>query len=172
MKLDRTWHINKFLDRECNCNATTKVNVRCVYGGECRRCCVIYKVTCKCYGDFYLENTENTLKKQMEQHFQHVAQKVANDKNLETFAAHFAKNITKKPIPQQRCKIMSFYIIYSVKPIGSMKIWGKSCCTLCMKEKIEIIDNSLRGYSRVINTFSEVYGACRQISTFYRFTQH
>ena len=64
-----------FPDRECNCNTNTKVKGRCAYGGECQRCCVIYKVTCKCCGDFYVGNTQNTLKKRMEQHFQDVAQK-------------------------------------------------------------------------------------------------
>ena len=80
-------------------------------------------------------------KKRMEQHFQHVAQKVANDKNLDYFAAHFAKHFTQKPSPQQCREIMSFDIISTVNPIGSMKTWGKSCCTLCMKETTEIIDN-------------------------------
>ena len=53
-----------FLDRELNCNSTTKVNRRCVYGGECRRCCVIYRVTYKCCGNFYVENIQNTPKKE------------------------------------------------------------------------------------------------------------
>ena len=53
-----------FLDRECNCNTSTKVKGRCTYGGECQRCCVIYKVTCKCCGKFYVGNTQNTLKKE------------------------------------------------------------------------------------------------------------
>ena len=52
-----------FPDRECNCNTNTKVKERCAYGGECRRCCVIYKVTCKFCGGFYVGNTQNTLKK-------------------------------------------------------------------------------------------------------------
>ena len=88
-----------FLDRECNCNTTTKVKSRCEYGGECSRCCVIYKVTCKWCGDFYVVNTQDNLKKRMEQHFQDVAQKVMNDKNSESLAAHFDNNFAKKPSP-------------------------------------------------------------------------
>ena len=53
-----------FLNREYNCNTTKKVKGRCAYGGECRRCFVIHKVTCKCCGDFYVGNTQNTIKKQ------------------------------------------------------------------------------------------------------------
>ena len=123
-----------FLDRECNCNSTVKVNSGCVYEGECRRCCVIYKFTCKFSGEFYVGNTQNTLLKRMEQHFKDVAQKVTNDKNFESFADHFAKNFTQKPSPQQCRRIMSFGIISTLNPIGSMRTCGKLSCTLCTKE--------------------------------------
>ena len=80
----------------------------------------------------------------MEQHFQDVAQKVANNKNSDSFAAHFAKHFTQQPSPQDYCKIMSFGILSTVNPIGSTKTWGKLSCTLCTKERIEIIENSRR----------------------------
>ena len=65
-----------------------------------------------------------------------------NDNNSNSFAAHFAKHFTQKPSSQQCPKIMSFDILYTVNPIGSMKTCGKSACTIWMKERIEIIDNS------------------------------
>ena len=57
----------------------------------------------------------------MEQHFQDVAQKVVNNNNLNSFAAHFTKNFTQKPSPQKCCEIMSFDILSTVNPIVSMK---------------------------------------------------
>ena len=93
-------------------------------------------------------------------------------KNSDSFVAPFAKQFTQKPSPQECREIMSFGILSTVNPIGSMKTWGKLSCTLCMKERIEIIDNSRRRYSRIINACSEVYGACRHIPGFHRFTQH
>ena len=77
-----------------------------------------------------------------------------NDKNSESFAAHFAKHFTQKPSPQQCRKIMSFGIITTVDSIGSMENWGKLSCKLCMKERVEIIDNSQHRYSRIINSYS------------------
>ena len=59
-----------------------------------------------------------------------------NDKNSYSFAAHLAKHFTQKPSPQECHEIMSFGILSKVNPIGSMKTWGKSSCTLCMKERI------------------------------------
>ena len=93
-------------------------------------------------------------KKRMEQHLQDVAQKVINGKNSDSFADHFSKHFTQKPSPQQCRKIMSLEIISTVNPIGSMKTWGKSSCTLCMKQRIEITDNSKRRYSQLINACS------------------
>ena len=43
---------------------------------------------------------------------------------------------TQKPSPQQRREIISFGILSTVNPIGSMKTRGKSSCTLYMKEII------------------------------------
>ena len=77
----------------------------------------------------------------MEQHFQDVAQKVANNKNSGSFADHFAKHFTQKTRSQECHKIMSFGILSTLNPIGSMKTWGKLSCALCMKERMEIIDN-------------------------------
>ena len=128
-------------------HSTTKRNFMCAYRGECCRCFVVYKVTCKFCGDFYVGNTKNTLFK-MEQHFQDAAQKVMNDKNLNSFTACFAKSFTLKPSPQQCRKIMSFGILSTINPIGSMKTWGKSSCTLCIKERIEIVHNSRHRHSR------------------------
>ena len=108
----------------------------------------------------------------MEQHFQDVAQKVANDKNSDSFASHFAKHFTQKLSPQQCRKIMSFGIPSTVNPIGSMKNWGKSSRTLFIKERIERIDNSRHRYSQIINACTEFYRACRHIPIFQRFNQH
>ena len=71
----------------------------------------------------------------MEQHFQDVAQKVANNKNSDSFAAHFAKHFTQKPSPQECRGIMYFDILYTVKPIRSLKTWGKLSCTLLYERK-------------------------------------
>ena len=98
--------------------------------------------------------------------------KFMNDNNSESFAAYFAKPFTLKSSPQQCRKIMCFGILSTVKPIGSMKTWSKSSCTLFMKYRIEIIDNSRCRYSQIINAWSEVYRACRHIPGFHRFTQH
>ena len=70
-----------------------KVNYTCEYNYECTKHCVVYKITIDCCGNFYVVNTQNTLKR-MEQHFQYVAQKVMHNKNLDSSADHFVKHFT------------------------------------------------------------------------------
>ena len=54
----------------------------------------------------------------MEQHFQDVAQKGANNKNSDSFAAHFDEHFTQKASPQECREIMSFDVLSTVNPIG------------------------------------------------------
>ena len=84
----------EFVDIEWNWNLTTKVNGMCANRSEYQRCCVFYKFTYKCCGDFYDVNTQNTLKI-MEQNFQNVAQKIMHNINLDSFAAHFARGFVQ-----------------------------------------------------------------------------
>ena len=109
-------------------------------------------------------------KKRIEQHFQDVVQKVQHDKNSDTFAAHFAQRFDQKPTPQQCREIMKLVILCKVNPIGLMKTWSKSSCTLCAKERLEIVSRSRRRYGKLINACSEIYGACRHNLRFHRFT--
>ena len=95
-------------------------------------------------------NTQNTLKI-MEQHFQDVAQKVQYDTNSDTFAAHFAHRFDQKPNPQQCREIMKFKILSKVNPIKLIKTWSKDSCTLCMKERLEIVSFSRHRYGKLIN---------------------
>ena len=115
------------LNCECNCNYTTKVQVICAYGGECISCgsCVVYKATRRKCLSVYVGNTQNNPPKITEQHYQDVDQKVQYDKNLDTFAAHFAQHFDQKSTPQQCRKIMNFGILFTVNPIMSMKTWSK-----------------------------------------------
>ena len=57
----------------------------------------------------------------MVEHFWDVEQKVMDDSNSESFAAHIAKHFTQKPSPQQFSHITYFKIPPMVSPIYSMK---------------------------------------------------
>ena len=99
-KIRKVIGLKDFLNREYNCNSTTKVKGTCSYWGECRSYFILYKFTCRKYLSVYVGNTEKKFKKRMEQHFQDVAQKVQCNKNSDTFADHFIHYFDEKPTPQ------------------------------------------------------------------------
>ena len=53
------------------------------------------------------------------------AQKVQNDTNLDTFAAHFAQHFNRNPTPEQCREIISYVIISTLNTTGSMNNWCK-----------------------------------------------
>ena len=80
-----------FLPRKCNCNKASKVDGKCSYGeGQCRKCCIIYKVTCKICDAEYIGNTQNHLKTRFACHYSEVRNLVRTGRKSDSFAEHFA----------------------------------------------------------------------------------
>ena len=65
-------------------------------------------------------------------------------------------------------------VIWKGNPISCSKSFGKLNCTLCMKERLAILktlgdkDNK----RRLINSNTELHGACRHKPKFHRFTHY
>ena len=62
IKLWKDLELKYFVDRKCNCNSTTKVNGICALKGERIKWFVVYKITCKYCGNFYVDNTQKKQK--------------------------------------------------------------------------------------------------------------
>ena len=60
----------------------------------------------------------------------------------------------------------------SVNPIGAMKTFGKPECTLCMKERLSILNFKRKRSIKVMNACSEIYGTCNHKTRFHRFARH
>ena len=50
-----------------------------------------------------------------------------------------------------------------------MKIFGTNWCKLCMKELIEILHRTYKDKGSLINSNSEIYGACKHKASFHRY---
>ena len=171
-KLREGIYSKDFQDRECNCNEGSKVDGLCAYNGQCRKSCVVYKVTCRICDAVYIGNTQQTLKSRMNAHFNDVQKLVQDGKLSDTFACHFAQHFSQKPSPQQQRNIMKFEVLSSVNPIGAMKTFGKPECTLCMKERLTILNFKRKRSILVMNACSEIYGTCCHKTRFHRFARH
>ena len=88
---DKTW-----ISRPCNCGPGFKVDGKCIYGGQCRNACVIYKATCKCCNQVYIGKSLRYWKTRMQEHFRDVWKVIERKKDpentfgSETFSRHFA----------------------------------------------------------------------------------
>ena len=165
-----------FQDLTCNCNAASKINNKCIYNSKCRTSIVVYKATCKVCEKFYVGNTQQHLKKRMNQHFSETRSLVSKNLTSDTFAKHFATHFTKgeKIATKDVRDKVSMDILWKGNPITCVKSFGKINCSLCMKERLLILKalGDKMDKKRLINSNNELYGACRHKPKFHRYTTY
>ena len=156
-----------FMERDCNCNKSTKNEKGlCIYNGQCRKSVVVYKATCLSCSMVYIGNTQQKLKSRMDQHLGDVVKLVNKDEKSDSFASHFASHCegdndkeTKLKRKDVRSKV-KVEIIWQGDAISCMKSFGQLNCSLCMRERLEILKMSKQDPENLINSKSEIYGAC------------
>ena len=160
-----------YVNRPCNCNAQTLVKGVCPYKGKCCHKMLIYALTCNDCGKVYTGQTQDSLKERTNGHCQDVKTLVERGKKSDSFASHMAEHFEKGSsinAQQVRAKI-KIDIIWQGNPINCMKSFKSFGCTLCNKEKCEIMKCTLKNENNTMNYCSEIYGACRHNSKFHRF---
>ena len=160
------------MDRPCNCNRASRVNGECIYNGDCRKSIVVYKAECKLCKMAYFGNTQQQLKKRTNQHLADVCNLVNKNKTSDSFAKHFAQHF---PNRQEKLTIgeartyVKIAIEWQGNPISCNKSFGNLNCSLCMHERLIILKHSRKDPSKIINTSTEFYGACRHKPRFHRY---
>ena len=160
-----------FMDLPCNCSKRTTINVKCVYGGRCRHSLVVYKVTCKATGKFYIGNTQQKLKKRIDAHLGETCDLVNKSKASDSFARHFAEQFTTEAKITRNDVREKIYveILWKGRAVPCIKSFRKLTCNICMKERLQILTH-LRKYPKLtINSNYELYGACRHKTKFHRY---
>jgi len=171
-KLQKDLKSEDFMDRPCNCTRTSKVNGECLYKRNCRKSIVVYKAECKICKMAYYGNTQQQLKKRTNQHLTDVCNLVNKGKTSDSFARHFAQHYQnrqdKLSIGEART-LVQMTIEWQGNPISCNKSFGKLNCSLCMHERLIILKYSRIDPSKIINTSTEFYGACRHKPRFHRY---
>ena len=96
---------------------------------------------------------------------------VNNGTPADSFAAHFAthfKENEKVSVSQVRA-LVGMEVMWKGNPITCMKSFGTHSCALCMREHISILTLSRESPEQLINSCSEIYGACRYKTRFHRY---
>jgi len=165
-----------FMDLPCNCNAASKIDGKCIYKGDCRKMCVVYQAKCKICDEVYIGNTQQKMKERQGQHLHDVRELSFKEKKSDSFAAHFASHFPKgsKPSNYEIRQMLEYKILWQANPISCLKTFGTLECSLCMRERIEILrvinqKAGGEGEWKIINTNNEIFGACRHKTRFHRF---
>ena len=107
----------------------------------------------------------------MQQHTQETKSLVLTGKKSDTYANHFASLV---PEGTKRSEISDFIkikveILWQGNPISTVKTFGRRCCKLCARERLEILKFEAKEPGLMINKRDEVHGACRHKPRFHRF---
>jgi GIY-YIG catalytic domain len=158
-----------FENLECNCR-TGSVN-KCGYNNLCRKSIVVYKIECKTTSKIYIGNTQQFLKKRMQQHFNDVKLLHKQGIKSDSYAKHFAKQFVdqKEITPETQRNNIICEILWQGNPINVVKTFGTPNCALCNKERLAILKQSRRKPESLINSCNEIYGACRHNPKFHRY---
>jgi hypothetical protein len=107
----------------------------------------------------------------MGQHLYDIKKLVTKGIKSDSFASHFANHCKKevKPTSNELHKMMKVKIVWQGNAISWMKSFGKMNCSLCMRERIEILCTICQEEWKIINHCNEIYGACRHKTRFHRF---
>ena len=168
-KIGRGIFSKYLMDGKCNFSLPSKVNGKCVYGGKCQSRCIFYKVKCFMCGAIYIGNTQQTFKKTMDGHFSDIQRLLNNGKKPDSFSAHFVQHFNTTASHTYLRKYMTFKGVKQLNLIGAMKKFTKPNCNLCMQERLSILKKLRDKHVTVMNKNSEIYGACRNETTFHRF---
>jgi hypothetical protein len=162
-----------FKVRDCNCRGGRGPG-KCQYGGVCRMPIVIYKITCTLTNKIYIGNTQQHFKMRMKGHFQDVKKLMEKGVHSDSYARHFAGIWPKgaaAPSPGMQRDMIKCDILWQGNPISVVKTFGKPTCALCNRERMEIIKLSRSIPEKMINSCSEIHGACRHKPKFHRFNE-
>ena len=120
----------------------------------------------------YIGNTQQHFKMRMRGHFQDVKRLMEKGVHSDSYARHFAgiwPPGAEIPSPGMQRDLIKCEILWKGNPISAVKTFGKNICSLCNRERMEIIKISRSTPDILINSCLEIHGACRHKPRFHRY---
>ncbi|CAB9514199.1 expressed unknown protein [Seminavis robusta] len=166
----------EFQNETCNCKPGNKKDGQCRFDDRCRNKLVIYCIKCINSGKEYVGATQRNVKERTYQHFTDVMRLLYGKRKSDSYARHFANEFQNFAHPSpfrlngdiQRNSI-EISIIWQGNPISTVKTFGTRHCSLCNRERLEILKRSRESPEKLINSCNEIYGACRHKPRFHKY---
>ena len=132
---------------------------------------MVYSIECKITSKVYIGNTQQYLKKRMQQQFNDVKLLHKQGIKSDSYAKHFAKQFTNynEVTPEIQRNNIKCEILWQGNPINVVKTFGTPNCALCNKERLAILKQSRKNPNSLINSCNEIDGACRHKPKFHRY---
>ena len=119
-----------YRDRPCNCSGRG-----CSYGSGCRKALIVYKITVRDTGKYYIGATSNTLKSRVAGHLQGARRFLRDGTRSSTLAHHLGQvwRSGSNAIPSAGMlrDELSYSILWQGDPFSCSKMFGKLTCKLC-----------------------------------------
>ena len=93
-----------------------------------------------------------------------------DSRRSDTFAKHFAKHFPRDATPQQLRENIDLDVLWQGNPLSCVKTFKTPKCRLCTMERLFILKLTASKKISLVNSRSEIYGACRQNPKFHRFS--
>jgi hypothetical protein len=120
----------------------------------------------------YIGNTQQHFKMRMKGHFQDIKKLMEKGVRSDSYTQHFAgiwPRGAAVPTPGMYHDLIKCKILWQGNPILVMKTFRKNTCALCNRERMEIIKISRATPDILINSCSEIHGACCHKPRFHRY---
>ena len=114
-------------------------------------------------------NNQQTLKQIMDGNLSDIIRLLSNRQKSDSFAAHSEQHFNTTMYRTYLRKYMMFKLVKQLNLIGAMNTLAKPNCNLCMQERLETLKTLCDKRVTVMNTNSDIYGACRHKTTFHQF---
>ena len=120
-------------------------------------------------GAIYIGNTQQTFNKITDGHLSNLQRLLKNGQKSDSFATQCVQHFNTTTSCTDLRKYITFKVVKHLHLIGTMKIFTKPNCNLCMQECLAIQKNVHDKHIKVMNNNTETCGGCRNKTTFRRY---
>jgi hypothetical protein len=182
-KLNAGLVTKEYKTRDCNCRGSNLREGECIYGEECRKRCVVYKISCRHCKKFYIGNTSDLLKNRVSGHCCDacsLANKSAKPRSTALSRHCFTHLCISHPdgppygsrfsVPLVK-SMLDVEVLWHCNGIRASKSFGKRECLLCNQERLYILKamKSDEGKKLLLNPDLRLSSGCPHKTKFHLF---
>jgi len=189
-KLDEGLESEDFKTRDCNCKGSNRREGNCIYGENCRKKVLIYKIKCRHCSKFYIGSTYDCLKSRADGHCSATCAIANKSKYAKVWRTAWSNHANthlgishpdgppyqyvqgRFTVPTVKT-MMDFELMWHCNGILASKSFGKRNCILCNQERVEIVRAMKSSKNnQLLNRDLKIGSKCIHKARFHNFTRN